>query len=156
MMNSEIQKSKRIRSVFDEIRGLWVKATPEEIIRQNWIKKLIHQLGFPKELIGVEVNLQELRYLDIKAPMRRADLICFGKEIHPAYPLYPLLLIEVKDKEISSKALEQLLGYNHFVKAFFVALVNKNGVFFGFYEREGYRFTSFMPSYEELLEALKK
>src|SRR5690242_14822270 len=86
---------------FDEVRRAWVAATPEEGVRQRVLKKMIHALGFPKELIAVEKELKELPHLAGRSvPERRIDVLCYGKEIHPEHSLYPLLLIECKREAI--------------------------------------------------------
>jgi hypothetical protein len=139
--------------IFDPIRKIWVKATPEENIRQAWIHKIVHQLGFPEELIGVEVSLTALPHIVQGAPERRADLICFGKQIHSEYALYPLLLIECK-QELRAADFDQLLGYNHFVKAFFVALVSAEKAIFSSRDDTAH-FLAFIPSYHQLLEGIR-
>ena len=79
--------------LFDPIRKIFVPALPEEKIRQDLINKMIHKLGFPPSLIAVEKDLKHLPHIKDKsfsANKRRADIICFGKNIHPKYELYPL------------------------------------------------------------------
>src|SRR5690242_1968972 len=121
--------SQNRKLVFDEIRSLWVKATPEELVRQRWIRRMVDELGFPKELIVVEKGIQELPHLAFrKAPERRLDILCYGKGEDS---LFPLLLIECKEGKLSESAINQVLGYNHFVEAPFVAVVSDNEVRLG-------------------------
>lgn len=141
-------------TLYDELRKMWVVPHPEEIVRQTLIQKMMHTLKYPKELIAVEVNLKSLPLLSQSVPDRRADLVVFGKNIHPDHELYPLLLIECKAEAISKKALEQLMGYNHHVKASFIALVGKEETLVAFCKKDGTtQFLSFLPSYEQLLSA---
>lgn len=147
------------RLVYDEVRNLWVRATPEEIVRQQLLTRMIRDLKFPKELICVEKELSQMPHLlgsHSTLPDRRADIICFANNIHPEHVLYPLLLIECKDEGIGSDAVRQLLGYNHFVKARFVALANHLEVKLGYFDAkaECYQFLSYLPSYSELLESM--
>jgi hypothetical protein len=67
------------------------------------------------------------------------------------------LLIECKKEEIGESATEQLLGYNHFVQAYFVALVNDREIKFGYRDQsiEGFQFISFLPSYAQLLSVVR-
>jgi hypothetical protein len=138
------------RLVFDDIRQQFVPATPEELVRQHLIKKLIHHLGFPRHLIAVEKKLSELPHLqETNLPSRRIDILCFAKDIHPRYPLYPLLLIECKEGVLKEDAYEQVLGYNHFIQSFYVAVAGKDEVKLIFPKR-----LSFLPSYKDLLSEL--
>jgi hypothetical protein len=141
--------------VYDEVRLCWVKATPEEQVRQQWLKWMIHKLQYPKELLVVEKELKELPHLfGTTVPERRIDLLCYGKGIHPSYPLYPLLMVECKDKRLTHKAVSQAIGYNHHVKACFVAVVNLKEVrlaVFNANEKE-YQFFPVLPSFKELMQ----
>lgn len=146
------------KTIFDEIRGKWVAATPEELIRQRLIKNLITHLGFPKSYLSIEKSLRELPHLALlEVADRRIDVVCFAKDIHPHFPLYPLLLIECKSV-ISKAARAQLLGYNHVVQAPFLALVSQEESLFGFYEgaQKKVSFLPYIPSYHSLLEAIPK
>jgi hypothetical protein len=144
--------------LFDEVRLCWVKATPEEQIRQCWLKWMIHGLQYPKELLVVEKELKELPHLyGRKVPERRLDILCYGKGIHPCFPLYPLVMIECKDERLTDEAVDQVIGYNHYVKAYFIAVVNFDETRLGFFntnEKE-YQFYSVFPSFKELMQWVK-
>ncbi len=146
------------RQIFDELRGIWVAATPEELVRQALLQQMVKQLGYPKELLAIEREISQLSHLTgQKLPERRLDILCFGKEIHPQYSLYPLLLIECKSDNLGMDAKEQLLGYNSFVGAYFIAMAAKDEVLFGYrvQKGEGFTFLPFLPSYAQLLDFLK-
>ena len=145
-------------SLYDEVRQCWVKATPEEQVRQRWLKWMIHRLKYPKELLVVEKEIKELPHLSGKVvPQRRVDILCYGKGIHPAHSLYPLVMIECKDEPLSDAAVDQVIGYNHHVKAFFIAVVNLKEVQFGFLNahQKRYEFHSIFPSFMELIQWVK-
>lgn len=115
-----------MKKLFDEIRKCWVIANPEEIVRQLWIKKMVYELGYPKELIAIEKELKTLPHLEGKnIPDRRADIICFANKDH----LSPLLLVECKAGPLTPKAIEQALGYNLYVQAPYIALVNEEEIY---------------------------
>jgi hypothetical protein len=128
--------------ILDPVRGCFVAATPEEIVRQSLLHHMVRSLGYPKELLAVEKQLSELPHLEgaIGLPTRRIDIVCFARDFHP------LLLIECKEGEVGSDAIEQALGYNAFVKAPFVAVAGKRGCALIFPESQ-----SFLPHYKELL-----
>ena len=150
-----MDSSCRNERFYDELRGLYVAATPEEHVRQSVLKKMVHELGYPKSLIAVEKELKELPHLaQTPVPKRRIDILCYGKGIHPAYPLYPLLLIECKAHAMSTHAKEQLAGYNSSIGAYFIALATPSEVQFGYLDKKTDRvvFHPGLPSYQELLE----
>lgn len=125
---------------------------PEEIVRQRLLALMIEKLGYPKSLIAVEKELFLLPYLkEKKLPLRRADILVFGKNIHPVHSLYPLLMIECKKAKLTESALEQAVGYNYYVQAYFVAVAGKHEVKLVF--SDGSRKLDFLPAYQELLQA---
>ncbi|HAZ15052.1 MAG: hypothetical protein A2Y28_02790 [Chlamydiae bacterium GWC2_50_10] len=143
--------------LYDPIRQKWVTATPEERVRQALVKKMVDACGYPQELLSVEKDLKELPHLKncaLPLPDRRADLICFCKEIHPLYSYYPLLLVECKRDRIDERGRRQLMGYNHFVQAFFIALAAPEAFELGYFNKaQGkYCFHHVLPSYSQLLE----
>ena len=142
-MASSSQKSE----IFDEIRGIFVAATPEELIRQALLQKMCRALGYPKELIAVERELSQLPHLrGQRVPARRLDILCFDKKLRP------LLLIECKKQTIDRAAKEQLLGYNSFVQARFVALASQDEVLFGYRQNVGFEWLPFLPPYTQLTQ----
>lgn len=143
-----MDSSKRSRQVFDPIRSEWVKATPEEVVRQKLILMMFN-LGYPKTLISVEKELKQLPHLkrEEEVPDRRIDVICFAKG-----SLEPLLLIECKEGRATRDAYLQLKGYNHFVKAPFIAVVDEETVLLD----TGRELLNFLPKYSELLCQVQK
>lgn len=144
--------------VFDEVRQSWVKATPEEQVRQRWLKVMVHQLQYPKELLVVEKEIKELPHLStIDVPDRRVDILCYGKGIHSSWPLYPLLLIECKAEGLTEDAVDQVIGYNHHIKAYFCAAAGPDEVRLGYFDiaRKNYVFYSVLPPFKELMQWVK-
>lgn len=147
--------------IYDGLRKKWLVKTPEEIVRQKLLHTMVQKLSYPKELLSIEKSLSEMPHFlppDLDAvPDRRADVVCFGKAIHPRHPLYPLIVIECKEsRALLDEAVEQVVGYNYYLKAYFVAVAHPQGVEWGYFdkEREKYVFHSFLPSYEELIKAV--
>lgn len=141
------------QQVFDPIRGIWVKATPEEIVRQTILQKMIHQWGYPRELIAVEKQIGELiQGAHAAIPLRRIDIVCFKKRADEG--LDPLLLIECKDERLSQKALDQIIGYNSLIKAPFLSVVARTQTVIGRWDPliQSYHFQKGFPSYLELVE----
>lgn len=145
--------------LFDEVRREWVKATPEEKVRQTWLYRLVYSLNYPKELLVVEKELKDLPHLSSKIqPKRRVDILCYGRFIHPEHSLYPLLLIECKREEIGNTAVEQLIGYNGSIHAYFIAVANHKEIRLGYFhkQKKTYVFESGLPSYQELVGWIKQ
>lgn len=143
------------------IRKTEVSSLPEEQVRDRLINHMIQNLGFPPSGLVIEKGLSQMPHLDldgVKIPKRRADIVCFAKGIHPISDLFPLLLIECKAVKITANMVNQVAGYNHFLKAYFIALVNQDEIRTGWFnEEEGkYTFIPYLPSYEDLRNALKK
>ncbi len=152
-MESSTHSKERI---YDRVRNAWVVATPEEIVRQTLLNKMIDELLYPKELIVVEKALSEIPMLSAaSAPLRRIDVACFAKNIHPDHSLYPLLLIECKEsKQDAMLALEQVKGYNRFIRAYFIAVAYPGGELFGFLQQDKFSLIEFLPSYPQLIQAI--
>lgn len=88
-------------------------------MRQSTISSLLSQ-GIPASLIVVERKVADLPHLStemFKMPNRRVDILCYEGET-----LKPYLLVECKAKSFSNKELRQLLGYNFYIGAPFIAL----------------------------------
>ncbi len=144
--------------LFDEVRQLWVTATPEEQVRQRVLNKMIHRLSFPKDLLVVEKELKTLPHLSVcPPPNRRLDILCYAKDIHPVHPLYPLLLIECKEQKLDEQAIEQLTGYNAYVQACFIAVASREEERFGYLDKDKmkYIFHPGLPSYKDLIRWVK-
>ncbi len=122
-------------------------------MRQGVIALMTQKLGYPINLIAVEKSLQQLPHLEKnhRLPLRRADVLCFAKS---ADSLYPLLLIECKAVKLNAKVINQVVGYNHFVKARYVAVVNADEVLTGWRDSKtkSYRFIKGLPPYSELIQ----
>ncbi|NCU04212.1 MAG: type I restriction enzyme HsdR N-terminal domain-containing protein [Chitinophagaceae bacterium] len=100
--------------IFDDIRKLWVRLTPEEWVRQNILQYLIQIKKYPSVFISIEkeINLGELR--------KRFDVLVFNSEHKP------WLMIECKamDVELSEKTLEQIVRYNMSVPVSYFVISN--------------------------------
>lgn len=155
-MESLNQKSSQ---VFCAVRKQWVSAQPEELVRQRLLLHLIRTLKFPESLILLESTLSQMPHFvpgSLKIPERRADIVCFAKNIHPDHSLYPLLLIECKAVKLGPKVINQVVGYNHFVQAHFIAIANQEETKTGWYDpqKKDYVFREGIPSFDRLVESV--
>lgn len=120
---------------------------PEELIRQQF-KAFLQQKGFHHSILIQEKALSELPHLKglKQLPYRRVDILAYGLF---EGVLKPLLLVECKDKKVSQQALHQVLGYNHFVKAPYIALVSKRGYLL--YDTLNNKWIKTLPDYDKLI-----
>jgi len=112
--NIEIRSGKEY--IFDECRKKWVALTPEEWVRQNFLRYLIHSKKYPAALISIE---KEITLSDIK---KRFDIVVFNRSFEP------WLLIECKEMNvpISESVMQQLLRYQITVQADYLIVTNGN------------------------------
>lgn len=103
-------------SVFCMIRKKWIRLTPEEWVRQNFLLFLTHTLQFPAALIAVE------KQLEIAAVKRRFDIVVYDSEARP------YLLVECKEMEapLESNALMQALHYYSALQTRYLVMTNGN------------------------------
>lgn len=102
------------RSVFDAIRRKFVRLTPEEWVRQHFLRYLTDHRHYPAALIAVEMGFR------FQGMMRRADIVVHGRQGAP------FLLIECKapDVKIVQATFDQVSSYNRVVEARFLAVTN--------------------------------
>ncbi len=136
-----------MREVYDPIRQRWVAATPEEIVRQQWLKKMVEYLGFPRSCLAVEKDLKSLLpvgKMPPYLPSRRVDIVCFALKPDPL----PLLIIECKAVPLTRSALHQVAGYNSYIGAPYFCIVNEKEICLHYRGNE----INFLPRYEEFLQ----
>ena len=139
--------------MYDSIRQSYVKGSPEEIVRQTVLGSM-ESLGYPKHLLSVEKSLKECMAFSVQEgviPDRRVDIVCYlPKGVHP------LIIIECKADRFSSDAIYQVIGYNKFIKASFIAIANPYEVLTGWYDvgKQQYQFIKTLPSYKDLIQAV--
>ena len=90
------------REIFDGIRRLWVALTPEEWVRQNFVRYLVAERQTPETLIAIEKSLPLNRLT------KRTDILVHSRQGKP------LLLVECKAPQIAitQKVFEQIGRYN--------------------------------------------
>jgi len=101
-------------NVFDVVRKKYVRLTPEEWVRQNFLHYLIDDLNYPRSLLRVEF---EVKYNRMK---KRPDIVALDNQGDP------LLLIECKSAKIkiTQSTIEQATLYNQVLRAKYVVITN--------------------------------
>jgi len=100
--------------LFDSIRKSWVRITPEEWVRQNFIQWLIQEMKYPSAMIAVE---KELMLGELK---KRFDILIYSKNHQP------WMMIECKAPEVdlSEKTIMQILRYNMSIPVQYLVITN--------------------------------
>jgi hypothetical protein len=90
------------KKIFDTVRKKFVKLTPEEWVRQNFISYLSKILGYPLGLITVEKSHRWNRF------NRRTDILVHTRKGAPA------MIVECKapDVRIDAQVFDQVVCYN--------------------------------------------
>lgn len=161
ILGSSSRSEPRTGALYDPIRKEWVADLPEERIRQALVQHMVEALGYPASLMAVEKALSQMPHLARhpgRLPLRRADVVSFAVGIHPHHSIFPLLLVECKALSLGQKAVDQVIGYNHFLGAPFVALADHQRVVTGFKDGKSgqWRFQEGLPAYEALKALLSE
>jgi hypothetical protein len=88
--------------IVDPVRKKSVRLTPEEWVRQHWIRHLNEAYGMPLSHMAVEMSLK------LNKMSKRADLLVYNRLLKPA------LLVECKSPDVllTNKVFEQASRYN--------------------------------------------
>ncbi|QQS51999.1 MAG: type I restriction enzyme HsdR N-terminal domain-containing protein [Bacteroidota bacterium] len=136
-----IQNKGSKKEIFDEIRRCFVVLTPEEWVRQNILKYLVTEKGFPNGLISIEAGLRVNRL------KRRYDGLIYSRQN------LPLVLLECKAPAVSinQAVFDQIFAYNTSVSAPYLLITNGMNHFFLKRNAEGkMEFMNTIPEYREL------
>lgn len=100
--------------IFDEVRGKFVALTPEEWVRQNFLRFMSGHLKYPASLTGVE------KMLKVNGLSQRCDILLYNRRG------MPVLIVECKAPSVTvdSKTLGQAARYNTTLKVPFLVLTN--------------------------------
>ena len=128
-------------SVFDILRKKYIKLTPEEFVRQNFVHWLIGSFHYPSGLMANEI---EIKLNDTK---KRCDTVIFDKNCKP------LIIVEYKapDVEITQATFDQIARYNLKLKAKYLIVSNgrKQYCCIMDYDNDRYHFIPQIPDYAE-------
>ncbi|MEO9964431.1 MAG: type I restriction enzyme HsdR N-terminal domain-containing protein [Reichenbachiella sp.] len=110
----KVKESDHGTDIWDEFRKKYVALTPEEWVRQHFLKFLSENLGYPKSLLKSEF---EIKYNRMR---KRPDIVAYSNQGQP------LLVVECKAPEvsISNETFSQATVYNQVLKAKFVVITN--------------------------------
>ena len=130
------------RTIFDFLRRKYVALTPEEWVRQHFTHYLTEHKGYPKGLMGNEVELH------VGEKRLRCDTILYNIQAQPQ------MIIEYKAPtiQIQQKTFDQIAAYNLLLHVDY--LIVSNGLQHYCckmdYEHQKYLFLQDIPDYKNL------
>ena len=100
--------------ILDQVRRKFVKLTPEEWVRQNFVQYLITEGKYPPGLIGIEVMapLNKLK--------KRVDILIYNRQGQP------VMIVECKetDVKLDEEVFDQITVYNMALKVPYLVVTN--------------------------------
>ncbi len=128
--------------IFDIYRKKWVKLTPEEWVRQNFLKFLTEVKNYPTGLVTVE------RSLKVNRMYKRFDAVVYDRKSKVQ------ILLEFKSHEIklSQNVFDQIAAYNTTINAKYLIVSNglKHFCCIMDYANNRYTFLKDIPEYSKL------
>ncbi|TAH08567.1 MAG: type I restriction enzyme HsdR N-terminal domain-containing protein [Sphingobacteriia bacterium] len=111
----EIKEENEKEFIFDSIRKQWIRLTPEEWVRQNFINYLIKEKKYPASLIAIEkeIKVGEMR--------KRFDILVYKEST-------PWLIVECKELKtpINDAVAKQVITYNIQLQVPYLIITNGN------------------------------
>lgn len=128
--------------ILDPLRRRWVALTPEEWVRQNFVRFLIEEREFPAALMNNEISLTQ------NGIKRRCDTLVADRQGSP------LVIVEYKapSVEITQKTFDQIVRYNMVLQAKYLIVSNGMNHYCCKidYKNNSYSFLEEIPCYERL------
>ena len=105
--------------ILDEIRKQWVRITPEEWVRQNFIRYLVQVKNYPPSLMAIEkeISLGELR--------KRCDIVVYNLQHKP------WMIVECKETTVplNDAVAAQIFRYNMSLRVRYLVVTNGSYTF---------------------------
>lgn len=128
--------------IFDFIRKKFVILTPEEWVRQNFLKYLVEEKKYPASLIAVEMEFK------LNNLSKRSDAVIYNKSGNP------VLIIECKaaSVKIDQKVFDQIARYNMKLNVDFLVVTNGLDHYCCKidYKNQKYYFLKEVPEYKQI------
>ncbi len=136
----KIKSSENKQLIFDTIRKKYVVLTPEEWVRQNFVKYLIEEKKYPISIIAIE------KQVTINTLKKRFDILIFNQDGSSK------IIIECKSPKIkiTQDTFDQIARYNLKLNADYLIVTNGLTHFSCILDskNEQYLFLKDIPSYK--------
>ncbi len=116
--------------IFCPLKNDWHVETPEERVRQNYIKILVEEYGYVLEQMAQEVPVNNSHRGQGQS---RADIIIWRTKQDKAEGNYPFIIVECKAESVKIREEDYYQGYNYATWAhakFFVTTNEKETKYF--------------------------
>jgi hypothetical protein len=109
-----MKKENNREMIFDESRRTWLRLTPEEWVRQNFIRYLVYTKKYPSSLVALEKKIM------VGEMVRRFDILVFSNQHQP------WMMVECKATSVplSEDVLGQALRYNIAMPVRYLVITN--------------------------------
>ncbi len=130
------------KKVFDPLRRRYVALTPEEAVRQAFVRFLVEERGYPATLSGNEISLV-VGY----GRQKRCDTVVYSRQLRP------LVIVEYKAPSvvIDERVFRQIWRYAMALRAPYLMVSNGHHHYCLRLTGEDYVPLSDIPRYEDLL-----
>jgi len=128
------------KEIFDPVRKCFVACTPEEIVRQSYIKYLTNALNIPLVNIAVE------KRVIFNRQTRRFDIVVYVKE-------RCVIVVECKAPTVflTENTLFQAAVYNSVLQADYIVLYNGKAQLICKKESQSYQLCEHLPHFSEMI-----
>lgn len=139
----KIDQSGEKPRIFDPVRKKYVTLTPEEWVRQHFLRYLVDEKGVPLSLTGVEGALKIYKHLP-----RRSDIVVYNTSGEA------IMLVECKapSQKITIEVLDQASRYTSTLKAKYLVVTNGMAHYCFRHEPQSGKYTTLenIPEYSEM------
>jgi hypothetical protein len=138
----KITKKDHLYFIFDEIRKKHLVLTPEEWVRQHFIRFLLTEKNFPAALLLIEGGL------NLNQTKKRSDILVYDNQGEK------IMVIECKAPSVSitQATFDQAARYNSVYKAKWLAVTNGLHHYYAKIDHlnEKFLFVAELPAYKDL------
>ncbi len=130
--------------IFDNLRKKFIALTPEEWVRQNFIRFLIDEKKYPASYIAIE------KQIELNGQKKRCDAVIYNPDFNP----YVLIEFKAPQIKLNQATFDQAAVYNSKLKVDFLIISNGIEHFACQVDTTNCRYSFFeqIPNYGDLLE----
>ena len=135
-----VQSIGQSKQIFDFVRKRFVSLTPEEWVRQHFLRFMTEYHAYPSSLLAVEKQVL------VNGLKQRADIVVYNKDGKP------WLIVECKAPtvKLDEDTLHQVARYNLSLNVPYLVLTNGVEHFCLAYQNEAFEFLTSLPVYPTL------
>lgn len=135
-----VQSQGQSKQIFDFVRRRFVTLTPEEWVRQHFVRFMVDYYSYPPSLLAIE------KQVVVNGLKQRADVVVYNKNGKP------WLIVECKASSVKldEDTLHQVVRYNLTLNVPYLVLTNGLEHFCLEYQNEAFVFLPELPSFPNL------